>query len=317
MHIFLTGGTGFFGKSLLRYWRSLDAGDLSVTVLSRDPARFREQNPSLVDGAAWLTFHRGDVTLAETLPMSGDFTHVIHAATAVYDGPNRDLLEMHTDNVAGTRNVADLAARVGARRLLFTSSGAVYGRSDADTYAVTEDYRGAPDPLDPSSAYALSKIAGEQICALSAVRSGLEFVVARCFAFSGQDLPLDGNFAIGNFVRDALAGGPIVVNGDGTAVRSYLDQRDLAHWLMAILLQAPPGRAYNVGSDRGITIAELASTVARISGCAAGVTIMGEPDPAKSRSRYVPAIERARRELGLDITIELEDSIRHMLKNAA
>lgn len=316
MHIFLSGGTGFFGRALLRHWSSQRADDLSVTVLSRDPERFRSLHSALVDGADWLRFHAGDVTRAESLPQDGGFTHVVHAATDVYDGLHGDALEMYANNVIGTRNVAEMAARLGAQRLLFTSSGAVYSRRDTEIYAVAEDCVGAPDPLAPGSAYALSKIAGEHICALSAARWGLDFVVARCFAFSGRDLPLNSNFAIGNFVRDALAGGPIVVNGDGTAVRSYLDQRDLARWLVAILTHGGPRRAYNVGSDQAITMGELAATVARISSGAADVTIMGKADPGNGRSRYVPAIDRAREELGLEVTIRLEDSIRTMLENA-
>jgi dTDP-glucose 4,6-dehydratase len=316
VHIFLTGGTGFFGRALLRHWCSIRADDLTVTVLSRDPERFRSHNAALVEGADWLRFHTGDVTRAESLPLGGGFTHVVHAATDVYDGPEGDALEMYANNVIGTRNVAEMAVRVGAQRLLFTSSGAVYSRPGADIYAVAEDDPGALDPLARGSAYGLSKIAGEHICALSAERWGLDFVVARGFTFSGQDLPLNSNFAIGNFVRDALGGGPVVVNGDGTAMRSYLDQRDLACWLLAILTRGAQRQAYNVGSDEAITMGELAATVARVSSGATDVTIMGKGDPNDRPSRYVPAIDRARDELGLEVTIKLEDSIRDMLENA-
>lgn len=316
MHILVVGGTGFFGKALLRHWREEGSPDLQVTIVSRDPDRLRRESPELVDGADWVAVRYGDALKPETLPTYGDFTHVIHAATAPYDGSAKDALDMYAGNVIGTRNVVEMAVRVGALRFLFTSSGAVYSRPGAETYEVAEDCPGAPDPLAPASAYALSKIAGEHLCALGAARWGLDFVVARCFAFSGRDLPLNGNKAIGNFVRDARAGGPIVVSGDGNVVRSYLDQQDLARWLMAILTRGAQRRAYNVGSDQAITIRELAAAVARISSGAAEVTIMGERDPSNGNSRYVPAIDRARRELGLEVTIRLEDSIRNMLENA-
>jgi dTDP-glucose 4,6-dehydratase len=316
MHILITGGTGFFGRALLRHWLEAGEAELHVTVLAPNAEAFRRSNPTLGEHPNF-TFHSGSIESPETLPHGVEFTHIIHAALAPLSAPAAWGGDGFIHNVSGTKNVLDLAARSGAKRFLFTSSGAVYGAMPSGMIAFKEDYRAPLDPLDHRPTYAMAKLAGEHLCALYAERFGLETVVARCFAFAGEDLPTDGHFAIGNFVRDAAGGKPIVVNGDGTAVRSYLDQSDLARWLTVLLARGEAARAYNVGSERALTVAELAETVAGLSETNAGVRVLGIPEPDAVRSRYVPATDRARDELGLSVTVELESSIRKMLEKAA
>src|SRR3989338_4961828 len=98
-----------------------------------------------------------------------------------------------------------------------------------------EEYFGAPYPADVKSAWGESKRAAEFICGYYADRYGLEIKIARCFSFVGPYLPLDIHYAVGNFIRDALKGGPLRIKGDGTPVRAYLYAADLAVWLWTIL----------------------------------------------------------------------------------
>jgi dTDP-glucose 4,6-dehydratase len=163
---------------------------------------------------------------------------------------------------------------------------------------------------EPSTAYGQAKRAAEHLCALVGEQYGLETVMARCFAFVGPDLPLNVHFAIGNFIRDALTADAITVAGDGTPLRTYLDQNDLAHWLFTLLEHGRPGQAYNVGSNEVISIADLAHLVRDLLAREKPVHILGKPDPAVSRNRYLPDTRKAQLELSLSVTVPLAEAIR-------
>jgi len=126
----------------------------------------------------------------------------------------------------------------------------------------------------------------------------------------GPDLPLNVHFAIGNFIRDALTADAITVSGDGTPLRTYLEQSDMAYWLLTLLEHGRPGQAYNVGSDEVVSIADLAHLVRDILAPGKYVRILGQPNPGSARCRYVPDIRKAHQELGLNVSIPLAEAIR-------
>jgi dTDP-glucose 4,6-dehydratase len=137
-------------------------------------------------------------------------------------------------------------------------------------------------------------------------------MIARCFAFVGPFLPLDAHFAIGNFLRDALAGGTIQVGGDGTPIRSYLHAADLTIWLWTILIKGRAGRCYNVGSEDARSVREIAELVAERSG-APGVQVALRADSSKPGARYIPSCRRAQDELQLETWIDLPSAIERTL----
>jgi dTDP-glucose 4,6-dehydratase len=302
--IFITGGTGFFGRWLLESfaWANarLDLGAEAV-VLTRNPDAFKMKAPHLVEDPA-IKLHAGDVRNFSFPP--GRFSHVIHGAADASAKLNQENpLLMFDTIVEGTRRTLEFAAEAGARKLLFISSGAVYGKQPPELSHIPEDFAGAPDPADPLGAYGEGKRVGEMLSVLLARKHGFEAKIARAFAFVGPHLPLDAHFAIGNFIRDGLAGWPIQVLGDGTPVRSYLYSAELAVWLWTILFRGANMRAYNVGSETCLTIAETARMVA---GCfSRKIPVKMQSGPASGPAlRYVPRTRRAREELGLTQEIE-------------
>lgn len=280
--VFITGGTGFFGKWLLN---SL-AGIARITVLSRNPEKFLARHPQY----RHLDFLAGDVRDFQ-LP-AGRFDYIIHGATAS-TGVFPDT-EMESVIVDGTRQVLN----VDCYKMLYVSSGAVYGANPPEF--VHEDYCGTP-----VNAYGRGKQAAERLC----LASGRAVAIARCFAFVGPHLPLDAHFAIGNFINDCLHDRPIIIKGDGTPRRSYLYAADLAIWLLKILADGENGRAYNVGSDQSHSIREVAELVKAVCGSSQPVEILTPPGERKG-SAYIPDISRARQELGLKINVPLVDAIR-------
>lgn len=308
--VFITGGTGFFGcwllESLLWAQDRLDLG-VQAMVLTRNPDAFRAKASRLA-GHARVTLMAGDVR-SYKFP-AGTFSHFIHAATDSSAKLNaEDPLRMLDTIVEGTRHALDHAIACGTGRFLLTSSGAVYGKQPPEMTSIPEEYAGAPDPLDPRSAYGEGKRLAEHLCALYARGSALEPKVARCFAFVGPYLPLDIHYAIGNFIRDGLRGGPIVVQGDGTPHRSYLYAADLTIWLWTILMRGRTCRPYNVGSEHAVSIGALAEVVARTFRPKPQVQINRRAAPGVRIEQYIPSTRRAQTELGLQQAIDLSDAI--------
>lgn len=313
-HVFVSGGTGFFGAWLLESLaycnRKLDAG-IAATVLSRDPEAFARRMPH-VAGEACIRWLKGDVR--DFAFPEQRFEYVIHAAAATSSEAAGRPMERLSTLVDGTRRMLDLAKAAGTGRFLHVSSGAVYGRQPSQMSHIPEDYLGGPDWLDPESAYAEGKRVGELMCAIAARETETAFTIARCFAFAGPHLPLDQHFAIGNFIGDALAGRSIAVRGDGTPMRSYLYGADLAIWLWTMLLGEAADearlRVFNVGSGEAISIRELAQTVVEEIDPRLKVEVAQEAVGGAPRLQYVPDVRKAEQELGLRPLVGLREAIR-------
>ena len=309
--IFLTGGTGFFGhwllESLLRANHELGLA-LHATVLTRDANQFRSKSPHVAENAA-VSLLEGDIR--DVCFPSDPYTHVVHAATDSGGQqalrPAYDLAESILD---GTRRTLQFGLASGARRYLYISTGAVYGRSSATETHIAETSLTGPDPLLLQSSYDEAKRMCEHLCIAYTQGTGMEAVIARPFAFVGPHLPLDQHFAIGNFIGAAIAGTPIAIKGDGTPIRSWMYMADLAAWMWTLLVRGERDRAYNVGAETPYSIADVASVTAETLRPGLTVKIAQRPAAGALMNSYVPSTARARSELGLRETVDLEEALR-------
>lgn len=311
--LLITGGTGYFGcwllESLLRANRLLGLRAQAI-VLTRDPDGFRRRANHLAEDPA-IHLLKGDVL--EFPRVDGPCTHLIHAAG------DANALQFQVDPlrsfdtlVLGTRNVLEWAVEKSVGRVLFTSSGAVYGRQPPELRRIPDRWLSAPDCSSPGSAYAEGKRAAEMLCSLFVQQHGLPIAIARCFAQTGPYLPLDAQYAMGNFIRDALSGGPICVNGDGTPYRSYLYASDLTAWLWRLLLRGEPGIPINVGSEEEVSVEGLANLISQMAG-GVEIRVSGTPDHTKLPDRYVPDTTGARA-MGLQARVDLEEAVRRTIE---
>lgn len=308
--IFLTGGTGFIGCWLLESLRHANEHhrlSISATVLTRNPTAFADKAPHLAHYPGF-EFIQGDVSTF-TSP-TGEFTHLIHAATeASADLNENDPRRMFDTVVTGTRRALDFAVEKNIGRTLFLSSGAVYGQQPWEMNHVPETWQGAPDCLNARNTYAEAKRTAEMLCAIYAKQFGIAFVSARIFALLGPYISLGIHFAAGNFIRDAMDRKPIIVNGNGLPVRSYLYAGDLTVWLWHLLVRGTSGAAYNVGSEEGISIRDLAEKVATLVGTGE-FTVRGAADTGWNPGRYVPETKLIANQFGLYRSVSLDDAIR-------
>ncbi|AMC36751.1 NAD-dependent epimerase/dehydratase family protein [Janthinobacterium sp. B9-8] len=310
--LFITGGTGFIGIWLLESiaWanKRLNA-NISITILSRNPDAFLKKNPRWSNSQG-IQFIKGDVLDFE-FPL-GSYDIAIHAATDVA-GVEQDYLNVFDSNVAGTRRVLDFCVKSGVKSFLLTSSGAVYGVQPPEISHLDEKYKGAPELNDLRSGYGEGKRAAEWLTNLYAIKYGINVGIARIFALIGPGMPLEGPFAAGNFIRDVLNEKNIAIQSDGTALRSYLYAADMTIWLLKLLENESSVKVFNIGSEQAISILDLATAVDKKHKEKRMITLGQQPDHSVLPQRYIPATQKAQRELLVVEYTDLESSIKKTL----
>mgnify|MGYP001423312762 CR=1 FL=1 len=300
-NILLTGGTGYYGKwflaSFLHINKTLQL-HANLYVVSRSPENFFK-NYTVFQEHKDLTFIKGDVRTF-SFP-KGEFNYVIHAATEVATTQERDAPEeMLSVSEHGTKHVLDFAKEAGVKKLLLTSSGAIYGPQPPELEFMPETYKGKP-----TTVYGKAKKISEDMCLASDVNCS----IARCYASVGPWLRLDAQYAIGNFILNVLKNEPIIIKSDGRPYRSYLYTADLISWLWTILINGKTGEPYNVGSEHAVSILELAQITLYSINKNLSVKVLGIPNLSVPAPRYVPSTYKAHQELLLNQSRTLTESI--------
>jgi dTDP-glucose 4,6-dehydratase len=307
--LLITGGTGFFGKNVLKYIITNEqlCSDFSeIMVLSRNqPQDFLAQYSEFKHPK--IKFYTSDVRTFEY--NDTDIDYIMHLAT---DASN-ELNDNHPDEMMdvilnGTRNILKIAKQQkNLKSFLFASSGAVYGAVPNSIKNVDESDRFDLDFNNPLNAYAQAKRTAEMMCSIYREKYQTPIVIARGFAFYGDYIPTNRHFAIVDFLKQAKQNHKIVIRSDGKSRRSYMHSTALAKSLMELLyVELDKDYIFNIGSDEGKSLKEWAGEIAKNNGNAE-VVILNEPQKGyNAGNNYVPSIERLKRVITLNQKNKLE-----------
>ena len=164
-----------------------------------------------------------------------------------------------TSNFLGIKNLLDYAKENKVERVLYVSSGEVYGKTEEE---LTEEASGYVDMLNPRSCYPISKRASETLCISYMKEYDVDVVIARPCHIFGKPGEKD-NRVFAQFIRNIENNEDIVLKSEGKDIRSYCYINDCVKALFKILLEGKKGEAYNISSE-AISIKELAEIVAKI-----------------------------------------------------
>ncbi|MEE1942100.1 NAD-dependent epimerase/dehydratase family protein [Streptomyces sp. TRM 70361] len=298
----VTGGAGFLGSHLCE--RLLDDGHEVVAV--DNLLSGTERNLTRLLGRPGFTFLRRDVCAPNALAdlPGGPCGLVFHLACPASPADYLRLpLETLETGSSGTRNALELAARDGARMVL-ASTSEVYG--DPQVHPQREDYWGHVNPVGPRSVYDEAKRYAEALVTAHRNTRGTDAAIVRIFNSYGPRMRAGDGRAVPTFVRQALAGEPLTVAGDGSQTRSLCYVDDTVAGVLALAESDLTGPV-NIGGEEETTVLDIARRIIKLTGSSSPVAFVERPgdDPA----RRCPDTTLAREKLGWEPRVGWQEGL--------
>ena len=296
--VMVTGGAGFLGSHLTD--RLLEAGHEVLCVDNLFTGT--KENIAHLHGNPSFEFMRHDVTFPLFVEVDEIYNLACPASPIHYQ---HDPVQTTKTSVHGAINMLGLAKRLGCK-ILQASTSEVYG--DPAVHPQAEDYWGHVNPIGPRSCYDEGKRCAETLFFDYHRQNALPIKVARIFNTYGPRMhPADGR-VVSNFIMQALKGEPITIYGDGSQTRSFCYVDDLIRGLMGLMETGPDVTGpTNIGNPNEFTVRELAEKVIELTGSSS--KIVEEPLPQDDPKQRQPDISKAKRELGWEPTVQLEQGL--------
>ena len=302
MRAVVTGGAGFLGSHLCDYLLTVGWEVLALDNLITGD----EGNLGHLRGNTKFRFERKDVT--EAIRVEGEIGYVFHLASPA-SPPDYLKFPLETLKVGSiaTMNTLELAQAKGAKFLL-ASTSECYG--DPDVSPQSESYWGRVNPVGPRSVYDEAKRFAEAITMAYHRYHGVDTHIVRIFNTYGPRMRLNDGRALPNFVFQALSGQPITVYGDGKQTRSFCYVSDLIEGIYK-LSQSDEHFPTNLGNPSELSIYEFAERIRSYFPNA--LPIVHEPLPEDDPKQRRPDITKAKRLLGWEPKVSLEEGLKYTL----
>jgi UDP-glucose 4-epimerase len=254
MRTLITGGAGFIGSHIVEYFQ----GRAEVRVLDNLRSGFKRN----LEGLQHQFFEGSILDRALVRQAVEGVDYVFHLAAMISVPESMEKpIECNETNAAGTLIVLEEAARAGVKKLVLSSSAAIYG----DNPIVPKVENMFPEPKSP---YAITKLDGEYYCRMFSETGRLATACLRYFNVFGprQDPKSQYAAAVPIFIHRALRNEPITIYGDGEQTRDFIFVKDIAAANAYFATQSSATGVFNVAYGGKITINQLASTICRLTG---------------------------------------------------
>jgi dTDP-glucose 4,6-dehydratase len=306
MRILITGAAGFLGSHLCD--RLLSEGH---EVIGLDNfITGHSENIAHLMGNERFSFYKHDVSNYIFIP--GHVDAVLHFASPASPNPQSPSgyfnlpIQTMKAGALGTHNCLGLS-RANNARFLLASTSEIYG--DPLVHPQTETYPGNVDPVGPRAVYDEAKRFAESLTMAYHRTHDVNTRIVRIFNTYGPRMDLEDGRALPNLLKQALLGQPLTVYGDGSQTRSFCYVDDLIDGIIKLLL-SDEHLPVNIGNQDEMTILQFAKTINQIVGNPAGIVFVKDARSVRDPQQRQPDIGRARRILGWEPRISLEEGIK-------
>jgi nucleoside-diphosphate-sugar epimerase len=308
MKILITGGAGFVGSNLTKHF--LEQGHKVTVVDNLITGQIENIEPFL---------KMSNFKFFSCSIESKDFTQLFNRSKSCFDQiyhlacptgvPNIEKLgdEMLSVCSNGTLNVLNLATDIGAK-FLFTSSSEVYGQPEV--FPQKESYTGNVDTLGARANYEEGKRFSETLVQWFVKSRGLDGRIVRFFNVYGPNMSLNDSRVIPQFATQALTNKFLTLQGDGSQRRTFCYVSEVVEGLKLIMEKGAAGKAYNLGSDKEISMLDLANLIIEVTESASEISFVERPD--HDHNSRLPDLKEVKA-LGWEDKVQLQEGIRRTL----
>lgn len=288
--ILITGASGLIGRCIIDILMKLNETESANIKVIASVRNLENAKKIFKEYIAKKELELIKYDVMEQLNANMKVDYIIHAASnshpmAFSTEPVNTLI----GNVIGTKNLLEFGIKNNVKKLLYVSSGEIYGKDDGKIEAFTEEYRGYIDNLAFRSCYPIGKISAETMCICYSKQYDIDTVIVRPCHIYGPTITDKDSKVMAQFIRNALNNEDIIMKSDGKQYRSYCYVVDCAIGILIALGKGENANAYNIANkNSNITIRSMAELIANTVGKKVVFDI-----PSKTERQGYNAVEKS------------------------